>query len=302
MANVTFEAFKGNDLLKEKLMDSFHAKKENHAYIVEGSLGSGRHQLAKILSAGFLCSSEGNRPCGVCKDCIKVGSGIHPDILEIKLMEKKQSIGIDVIRDNMEDINILPNEAEKKVYLIDSAEKLTVGAQNALLKVLEEPPYFVAFIIIVEAGNNLLPTVLSRCTRIGLNPPEDISSTFVKDYKAYALLSNTFLERLTENSEYDFIKLIDKCAGKSRDHFSEFLGVLYTYLRDILVFKTTRNKEILYFLDRQLQISEFSDKMTNGQVLKLMDFISKTLNALELNCNLNLWAVSFFAKCWEEVH
>lgn len=302
MAAVTFEAFKGNDLLKEKLADSFKAKKENHAYLIEGPLGSGRHQLAKILSAGFLCSEEGNRPCGVCKDCIKVNSGMHPDVLEIKLPEKKQSIGIDVIRDNMEDINILPNEAEKKVYIVYTAEKLTVGAQNALLKVLEEPPYFVAFIIIVEAGNNLLPTVLSRCTRISLNPPEDISSTFVKDYKAYELLSNTFLERLTENSEYDFIKLIDKCAGKNRDSFSEFLGVLYSYLRDILVFKASRNKEILYFLDRQLQISEFSDKMTNGQILKLMDFISKTLNALELNCNLSLWAVSFFAKCWEEVH
>ncbi len=325
----------GNEILKENLKATIDSEKLSHSYLIEGNIGSGRHTLSTILASSIVCTSENNKPCGICRDCKKVINKSHPDIINVDLLKDKKSIGVEEIRELCKDIYISPNEAVKKVYVFQNAHLITPLAQNVLLKSIEEPPPFVAFIFIMEDGYHLIPTVVSRCVKLSLTPVKEMQVlNYIKDLNINAKqekiseavrfsegligkalnilkdnsknktkgLCDSFFEVLLNQKEYDFILLSDKCAGKERDKYSEFLEVLYTFLRDISVYKISRNENNLIFFDRRLNISLFSDKMTNRQILKLMDYTIETINALEQSCNFSLWTNSFFAKCWEEVH
>lgn len=326
---------KGNDILRKNLLATINGNKLSHSYIIEGKIGSGRHTLSAILASAIVCTSENNKPCGICRDCKKILHKSHPDIINIDLLKDRKTIGVEPIREMCNSLYISPNEAVKKVYIINNAHLITLQAQNVLLKSIEEPPPFVAFIFIMEEGNELIPTVVSRCVKLSLSPVKEIEvlnylnslNLNAKEEKIYEAVRlsegligkalnilkdnsknklkghcDSFFEALLNQKEYDFIKLSDKCAGKERDTYNEFLDVLYTFLRDVSVYKISKNENNLIFFDRRLNISSFSDKMTNRQILKLMDYTMETINALEQNCNLSLWTNSFFAKCWEEVH
>ena len=146
----------------------------SHAYIIAARPDAG-FEKAMRLAQTMLCSgAEGTRPCGLCRDCRKVAAGIHPDILvtERQKDEKgkdKREIYVDQVRDIIASAPILPNEAEKKVYIIRDAGSMNAAAQNALLKILEEPPAFDAFLLIADHAGLLLETVRSRCVTLREN-------------------------------------------------------------------------------------------------------------------------------------
>lgn len=142
--------------------------KLSHAYILSGPPGSGRHDTASQIAAAMVCSSAGKRPCGRCQNCKKVAEGIHPDVITITREADRREIYVAQIRAMLADAAVLPNEAEKKVYIIDQADALNAAAQNAMLKGLEEPPPYVAFLLIAENPGLLLETVRSRCVEIHL--------------------------------------------------------------------------------------------------------------------------------------
>ena len=123
---------------------------------------------ASQLAAALVCQAEGARPCGVCRACRKAEAGIHPDIIRIRRPEDdkgrpKKEIPVDLIRGMAADAAVLPNESERKVYLIEDADTMNIAAQNAALKLLEEPPQGVYFLLCVTNPSLLLPTVRSRC-------------------------------------------------------------------------------------------------------------------------------------------
>lgn len=136
----------------------------SHAYIVYGD--GGRDMLALRIAAALLCSGSGDRPCGECINCTKVASAVHPDAIIVDRLEDKREISIDQIRAVREDAYIVPNEAERKVYIIKNAGLMNTAAQNALLKVLEEPPASAAFILVAASEEELLVTVRSRCVPV----------------------------------------------------------------------------------------------------------------------------------------
>jgi len=155
------------------------AKNLSHAYIISASAEEG-FEKATELSAAMLCEGAAlNRPCGVCRHCRKSLRGIHPDVTVITrpLDDKgkpKKEIPVDLVRDRMiSTALIMPNEAEKKVYIIRDAGAMNSNAQNALLKLLEEPPYFDAFILVTDNAQLLLETVRSRCVSISLSGEEE---------------------------------------------------------------------------------------------------------------------------------
>ena len=168
-----FEALLGNDRLKQNLSESLAKGRISHFYLISGPEGSGRHTLAKLLAAAILC--RGNRkPCHSCDPCRKVLSGNHPDFITVDDPEKK-TVTVDLIRQARSDIYIQPNEADHKIYLFPRAQDMGIPGQNALLKVLEEPPKYGVFILLTDNPEKLLPTVRSRCTELKLLPlPEDI--------------------------------------------------------------------------------------------------------------------------------
>lgn len=134
-----------------------------HAWIVYGDSPAQLEELGKALAAAFLCGGEGRRPCGECKHCRKVEKGIHPDLQWVGRAEGKTQISVEQVRQLRSDAYIRPNEAGRKVYILQEAQLMTDEAQNAFLKVLEEGPAYSVFLLLTPNPRALLPTVRSRC-------------------------------------------------------------------------------------------------------------------------------------------
>ena len=166
-----FETLLGNERLKANLAESLAKKHISHFYLISGPRGSGKHTLAKLLASAILC--EGSRkPCGVCPHCRKMASGNHPDFITVEDPEHK-NVAVKIVRQIREDMFIRPNEAERKIYLFP--QELGIEGQNALLKILEEPPAYGVFLLLTDNPDKLLPTVRSRCTELKMQAvPEDI--------------------------------------------------------------------------------------------------------------------------------
>ena len=177
-----FEGLLGNERLKDNLRSSINRGRVSHFYLISGPAGSGKLTLAKLLAAAILCKSS-DKPCRTCPACRKVlGSG-HPDFITIDDPEKK-TVPVDLIREARSDIYIRPNEGDHKIYLFPRAQDMGIPGQNALLKVLEEPPAYGVFILLTDNPQKLLPTVRSRCTELALSAlPEDVAiSQLRKDF------------------------------------------------------------------------------------------------------------------------
>ena len=159
-----FEGLLGNDRLKENLINSLSKGRISHFYLISGPEGSGKHTLARLLTAAILCREE-NRPCGRCGPCRKALEGNHPDVITVDDPEHK-TVAVKIVREAREDVFIRPNEADHKIYIFP--QELGIEGQNTLLKILEEPPKHGVFILLTDNPDKLLPTVRSRCTELTL--------------------------------------------------------------------------------------------------------------------------------------
>lgn len=168
-----FEGLLGNERLKDNLSRSVGRGRTAHFYVISGPAGSGKHTLARLLAAAMICKGE-DQPCLRCPACRKVMAGTHPDFITVDDPEKK-IVPVDLIRQARADIYVRPNEAERKIYLFPRGHNMEIPSQNALLKVLEEPPAYGIFLLLTENPEKLLPTVRSRCIELNLLPlPEKI--------------------------------------------------------------------------------------------------------------------------------
>lgn len=168
-----FEGLLGNHRLKENLTGAFGRNRISHFYLISGPAGSGKKTLSRLLAAAAVCVGD-HKPCLCCPHCRKVMAGTHPDFITVDDPEKKH-VPVELVRNARADIFIQPNEADRKVYLFPRAQDMRVEAQNALLKILEEPPSYGVFILLTDNAEKLLPTVRSRCTELALSSlPESI--------------------------------------------------------------------------------------------------------------------------------
>ena len=163
-----FETLLGNQRLKENLITSLRRGRTAHFYLISGPDGSGKRTLAKLLSAALLCQGE-DKPCLHCSHCRKVLDGVHPDLCYVEDPEHK-NVAVRIVRQMREDMFIRPNEGDKKIYVFP--QELGIEGQNALLKILEEPPAYGVFLLLTDNPEKLLPTVRSRCVELPLLPLE----------------------------------------------------------------------------------------------------------------------------------
>lgn len=160
-----FESLLGNERLKENLRTSVGRGRISHFYLISGPAGSGKHTLSRLLSAAILCQSSGEKPCLSCNACRKVLANTHPDCITVEDPEHK-NVAVKIVREARADMYVMPNESSRKIYIFP--QELGTEGQNALLKVLEEPPEYGVFILLSDNPEKLLPTVRSRCTELQL--------------------------------------------------------------------------------------------------------------------------------------
>lgn len=199
-----FEMLLGNERLKDNLTGSLRRGHISHFYLICGPEGSGKHTLARLLAAAILCRDRG---CGRCSICRKVQDGNHPDFIAVTDPEHK-NIAVRIVRDIRDDMFIRPNEADHKIYLF--AQDLGTEGQNALLKVLEEPPEYGVFMILTDNPEKILPTVRSRCTELNLTAlPEEV-------------LRSALIQRFPEASRED----VDAAAARSGGFLGQVMRIL----------------------------------------------------------------------------
>ncbi len=137
----------------------------SHAYIVDGESGIGKLDFALYCAKAMLCEGI-NKPCGYCRHCVKISNGDHPDI---HIFGQTKAASVDEVREIIRRATLKPNDSEKQIFIICNAGKLGESAQNALLKLFEEPPATVVIFLLTESRSSLLPTVLSRGQRMHLD-------------------------------------------------------------------------------------------------------------------------------------
>ena len=212
------------------LLGSIKNDTDTHAYLFEGEKGLQKRQTASYFAAALLCENDKSVPCGECESCIQAMSGNNPDIKSMALSDitDKKSIGADDVRAIISDVYTRPFKAEKKVYILEDGDALTVQAQNALLKVLEEPPAYAVFIICTSNGELILPTVRSRTRVVRFASASDrqIIEYVIKKYPDMAERAE-FVASFAEGvlGRADFI-CSDELAIKLRNQALEFVKIL----------------------------------------------------------------------------
>lgn len=170
MALITLDDFLSLGDAPAALIHDARQGRAPHAILLTGMPGVGKRTLARLLACAFLCVGEGERPCMQCKGCRRVLSGAHPDLLTPSCGEKERTVKVDHLREIIHALSMHPTENAGRVVLLENAQRMTVQAQNALLKSLEEPDEDTRFILTASGDAGLLSTVRSRCRAVRVPP------------------------------------------------------------------------------------------------------------------------------------
>jgi len=299
-----------------------------HAYIFSGERGSGKKLLSNLFAMALECSGEGRKPCMECHSCRQAKSGNHPDIIWVK-HERPQSVGVDDIREQIvSDIEIRPYSSPYKIYIVDEAEKMTVQAQNALLKTIEEPPSYGIIILLTTNADILLPTVRSRCIQLKL---KNIKDSLIRKYlcdelladedradictafaqgnlgRAIMLAKSEYFNEIMHDAvhllkyikEMELYEIVDalKEIGKYKLEISDYLDIISIWYRDILLFKATNDVNRLIFHDEVKYIKEQAEKSSYAGIENILEALDKAKVRLAANVNFDtvmellLWTI-----------
>ena len=213
----TFDDVVGQSAIVQTLKTQIQSNRLSHAYLFTGSRGTGKTSSAKILAKAVNCENpqEGN-PCNRCKSCLAIDSGACMDVLEI---DAASNNGVDNVRDLRDDAIYTPSQVKMRVYIIDEVHMLSISAFNALLKIIEEPPEHLLFILATTELHKVPATILSQCQRFSFRriSQEDIASRL--QYVAYQenieldTSAARVLARLADGGMRDGLSLLDQCAS-----------------------------------------------------------------------------------------
>ena len=290
-----------------------------HAYILNGERGAGKKLLAKLFATTLLCEEGGPDPCNTCHSCRQAESGNHPDIIWVT-HEKPNSISVDDIREQVNHtIMIKPYQGPYKVYVIDHADIMTPQAQNALLKTIEEPPQYAVIMLLTENAEMLLPTITSRCVMLKLRYIRDVlikkylmETLKVPDYKAdmctafaqgnmgrAIMLANSehyneireeavqVLKYIHEMELSELIQAVNKAAAYKLE-ISDYLDIMVVWYRDVLLYKATRDIDVVVFKEEIDSIKERARKSSYEGIQLIITSFDKAKERLKANVNFEL--------------
>ncbi len=213
----TFDDVVGQQSVTQTLKNQVVNQRLSHAYLFTGTRGTGKTSCAKILAKAVNCEQPQNgNPCNCCPACRSIDSGACMDVLEI---DAASNNGVDSVRALRDDAIYTPAEVSRRVYIIDEVHMLSISAFNALLKIIEEPPEHLLFILATTELHKVPATILSRCQRFAFRRllPEDIagrlSEIAAREQIPLEPQAASFLARLADGAMRDAISLLDQCAS-----------------------------------------------------------------------------------------
>lgn len=287
-----------------------------HAYLFTGPAGAGKKTMSSLLAQALLCTNQGDKPCFVCSTCRQFASGNHPDVLWVRRRSDKTGIAVDQIRGLQAAIKVKPYQAGKRVCLIENAHLMTQQAQNALLKILEEPPSHTLFFLLAESTSALLPTILSRCQvfRVGSLSEEhlveilhgrlSISGEHARMIaalsqgnpgKALALAEDEAFRSSRETllkgmSQAGSIKILDVYGvfADNRQRADDFFDILQFWIRDLLILKETGEWGLIINLDQTALLKKQAAHFTSEALKDMIEKIEDSKSMLKRNSNYQL--------------
>lgn len=314
-----FQDIIGQEQIKEHLQSALAAGKISHAYIINGEKSSGKEFIAKVFAMALQCEKDDFIPCQECRSCKQALSGNHPDIIRVT-HEKPNTISVDDIRAQINnDVAIKPYSSPYKVYLVNEAERMTVQAQNAILKTLEEPPEYAVIILLTSNVNSLLPTILSRCVVLNMKPVADdavrrflMEQMQIPDYKAEvcvafargnvgkakSLASSedfenvknealSLLKNIQDMELYEIVAAIKKISEYKME-INDYLDIIAIWYRDVLLFKATNDLNHLVFREEGQALRRVAQRSSYEGIVSVLDALEKAKNRLNANVNFDL--------------
>lgn len=315
----SFKNIIGHDEIVAHLQNALQTGKIANSYIFHGEHGSGKKLLANTFAMALQCETGGIEPCQKCESCKRALGKNHPDIITVK-HEKPGTVTIDEIREQLvHDISIKPYSGPYKIYIVPDAEMMTVQAQNALLKTIEEPPEYAVIMLLASNIGSLLPTIVSRCVRLDLKVVDDrlvkkylMEHLHVPDYQAEldasfaqgsigkaeeAAVSQEFSD-LTANAlkilkyagQMEVYELADEIRSltSEKQNLNDYLDLFQFWFRDVLMFKATREVGNLVFKQELNFIKEQAQERSYENVEKVLEAIDRTKTRLRANVNPDL--------------
>lgn len=309
----------GQDAIREHLQNAIRLGKVSHAYIINGERSAGKEFIAKLFAMTLQCEQKGDEPCQECRSCKQALSENQPDIIRL-VHEKPNTISVDDIRTQINnDMAIKPYSSPYKIYIISEAEKMTVQAQNALLKTLEEPPEYGIILILTSSVETLLPTIQSRCVILNVRPVADelvkkylMETMQIPDYKAevctaFARGNIGRAKLLASSEEFDKVKeealillkninameisdivtAIKKINEYQLD-VSDYLDILAIWYRDVLLFKAMNDVNHLIFRQEIQYIKKVAARSSYEGIERVLEALDKAKVRLAANVNFDL--------------
>lgn len=313
---------------KKNITDTVSAMRKNnrfaHSFLLTGEQGTGKKTAALYMAMSLLCDDpdENMLPCGKCRQCKRIEKGIHPDVITAQPSTEKGNYTVDYFRDELiPDIYVYPNDGDSKVYIIPNAAKLNITCQNALLKVVEEPPDHVYFIFTAEDKSVLLPTVLSRVVQLsvtGCSPEEsaealrsmDKYSTedIEKAVSAYGGNIGKCVDFLEKGEYYDLFVTADNVANAiinsdkytilkelslctNRDRFRAVLNLTDKNIRDSAVMRICGENSVLTGCSHAAA-KAMTSRLSFEKAQRVHEKLVKCIEMCGSTMNMNLAALS----------
>ncbi len=290
----------GNEKIKEELLNSINIGNISHSYLFLGTGGIGKKLIAKEFAKRILCTSNNNN-CTGCKSCIEFDTENNPDFLIIE--PDGNSIKIEQIREFQRKVSEKPVISQRKVYIINDSDKMTVEAQNCLLKTLEEPPEFVTIILIGTNENNFLSTIKSRCMILHFEKiKEDEILKYLETNYNVKINSKIMIDAF-QGSIGKAIEIKDK-----QEQYEKIENLIYGLEKMDIVDFVNKADFIYSNKDDKIDILDYMEVILIDISKKIdkyaqtIEIIEQTKKKLQVNANYDMSIDDMLFKIWETVN
>lgn len=324
----SFNDILGNEQIIKNLKSAVHNKRISHAYIFDAPEGMGKMLLARVFAKAVLCR-EGTG-CGNCKSCISFDTDNNPDVIYVK--SKKKSLGVDEIREQIgKNIELKPYLYEYKIFIVDDADTMTVAAQNAILKTLEEPPHYGVFILLSNNISSFLTTILSRCVIFKLKP---LNFNQIKNYliqneninahqaevlaqycqgslgkaiemgnsEEFNQIRTSAVSILSQFRQRDLIGMFKAVseADKFKENIQTFLDVFIMIYRDSIVYKCFNDEKYIIQKDKLEEIKKIASEDDLDRLIDRYEAVFNAKKQLKANGNFQMTMEVLFLNLKEK--